>query len=143
MKKNYVYRDKILWERKFHSPKDTDDSERYYDVKGFALYTCPKTGRRWASAQSWGIIDLKKEEICYDFPQYCNKCEGKANPEFTEESIERMAEYAVRQHLIKKRKEIHAVFKPRGDDDRHETKGPHDEKRCGKCRALRRNCMGK
>ena len=54
-----------------------------------------------------------------------------------------MAQYAVRMYKIRTG-EIHAVFKPRLDDDNeHERRGPHDEGRCGKCKALGRNCMDK
>ena len=96
-----MYKDDIPGERKFHSPQATQGSKRYFDVKGFAWFTCPKDGRRWASAHSWGIIDLKKQNICHDYSQDCNKCENEASPEFTEESIERMVRYDVRKHLIK------------------------------------------
>ena len=144
MKKNGVNKDNIPREKEFHSPKDTRGSKRYYDVKGFAWYTCPEDGKRWASAQSWGIMDLRNQEICYVYSQDCNRCESEADPDFTDESIKRMAEYAVRQYLIRTG-EIDAVFEPRLDDedDGHESKGPHDEERCGKCKALGRNCMGK
>ena len=143
MEKNNVYKDDIPGERKFHSPQATQGSKRYFDVKGFAWFTCPKDGRRWASAHSWGIIDLKKQNICHDFPQYCKKCNSEADPEFTEESIERMADYAVRQYLIRTGQITGFKARLDDDDDGHESKGPHDEQRCGKCLAQGHNCMGK
>ena len=94
-----VHRDDIPGERKFQSPQDTQDSERYFDVEGSAWFTCPEDGRRWLASHSMGIIDLKKMEICDDFPQNCKICGSEVDPEFTEESIERMAEDAVRQYL--------------------------------------------
>lgn len=50
-----------------------------------------------------------------------------------------MARYAVRLYQIRTG-EIDAVFKPRIDDDGDDTKGPHDEERCGKCKALGHPC---
>ena len=137
MVENGVSKEDIPGERQFTSPRDTRGSKRYFDVKGFAWYTCPEDGKRWASSHSWGIIDLKKQELCYDYTQDCNQCESEVHPEFTEESIERMAQYAVRQYLIRTG-EIDTVFKPHIDDI---DKGPHDEERCGKCLALGYNCM--
>ena len=128
-------------ERPFRSPEDAGrHSKRYFEVKGFAWYCCPTRDNRWPSAHSWCCLDLKKQAICDRDAQDCRKCESEVNPEFTEESLERMAEYAVKRYLIKTG-ELHAVFNPKLDDGDRETQGgPHDEERCGKCKRLGRSC---
>ena len=116
-----VHRDDIPRECKFQYPHDTQDSERYFDVEGLAWFTCPEDGKRWLAAHSMGIIDLKKMKICDDFPQNCKICGSEAYPEFTEESIERMAEDAVRQYLA-----TDDVSESNSDDDNAEYyEGPY------------------
>ena len=129
-----------------HSPKS---SKIYFEVKGFAWFTCPKkhwnpklhceTIKRWPSAHSWCFIDLKTQTICYRDKQQCKKCNSEAQPgpEFMEEVIERMATFAVRGYLIRTGR----LKVPQRSTDTNETEGgPHDEERCGKCKRLGRSC---
>ena len=140
MDKKGVYKEKIPQERAFTSPKDARGSKRYFEVKGFAWFRCPGRDNRWPSAHSWCFIDLKTQTICYRDTQDCRKCESEADPEFTEESLERMAEYAVKRYLIKTG-ELDSVFNPSiGDSDRETQGGPHDEDRCSRCRRLGGSC---
>ena len=72
--------------------------------------------------------------------QDCRKCESEVDPEFTEESLEDMSEYAVKRYRIKTGK-LHAVFNPNISESDRWTKGePHDEERCGRCKQLGRSC---
>ena len=140
MADNNVTKEDIPNEPAFTTPAKARGSKRYFETKGFAWLNCPGGDNRWPSAHCWCFIDLKKQTICYRDPQDCKKCESEVDPEFTEESVERMAEYAVRGFLIKTG-ELHAVFNPRVDDDDMGTqRGPHDEERCGRCRRLGTSC---
>jgi len=125
----------------FTSPDNTKGSKRYFESKGFAWFSCPKKHHRWPSAHSWCFIDLKEQVICYRDEQKCRKCNSKAmGPEFTEESLVKMATYVVKQYLIRigKLKPLHPTT---ATVDTSETQGgPHDEQRCGKCRRLGRSC---
>ena len=129
----------IPTEHYFASPEDGANSKRYFEVKGFAWFVCPRNDNRWPSAQSWCFMDLKKQAICYRDKQDCKKCESKASPEFTEEALKRMAEYAVKSFLIRTGKRHHE-YRPRGDMDGAVGGGPHDEERCARCRRLGRSC---
>ena len=126
-------------ERPFTSPTGAQRSKRYLEVKGFAWFSCPKKHHRWPSAQAWCYVDLKNQSICYRDAQKCKKCNSKAMPQFSEGSIERMAEFVVRKFLIKT-KMLRPVFHPRSDDLEETQGGPHDEQRCGKCKRLGRSC---
>jgi hypothetical protein len=135
-----ITRGEIPSEHQFTTPGNAKNSKRYFETKGFAWFKCPSRDNCWPSAHAWCFIDLKKQTICHRDPQDCRKCECEVDPEFTEESIEKMAEYATKRYLIKTG-ELEAVFNPRiGDDDRETQGGPHDEERCGKCRRLGRSC---
>lgn len=80
----------------FTMPKNADNSKRYFEVKGFAWFSCPERHKRWPSAHSWCFLDLKEQEICYRDKQKCNKCNLSAKPEFQKESIKKMAKRAVK-----------------------------------------------
>ena len=123
-----------------------DGSKRYFRVKGFAWFrehdndgiTCTRT---WPSAHSWCIMDLKQQRIVKRFSQDCQKCEGSAQPEFEEEAIRRMAEYAVKSYLIRSGKlQRDPLSYVRDPLDDHEGQQPHDQARCGMCQALGRSC---
>lgn len=139
---------------------DSDDfdsvkrSRRYFRVKGFAWFKRHKTNswsgkfcsRTWPSAHAWCVIDLKRQKIVEKIGQGCQKCEGMSFPEFDEESLERMAEYAVDSYLRKVGKLPPA--EPIDDmsilaDALEDSKQPHDEKRCGMCQKLGRSCWKK
>lgn len=96
-----ITREDIPEEKKFTSPAKAKHSKRYFEVKGFAWFSCPRRDNRWPSVNSRCIIDLKRQTICYRYSQDCRKCESSADPEFPVESIEKMAEFAVRQCRIK------------------------------------------
>ena len=114
-------------------------SKRYFYTKGFAWFRCHQKHKYWPSAHAWCVIDLKLQEICHRDHQKCNKCDSKADPNFTVESLKKMAEYAVKQFLIKTRRLSPSVHVPHTDTGDIEG-GPHDEKRCGKCERLGRSC---
>lgn len=130
--------DEIPWEHRFTSPRNARNSERFFEVRGFAWYCCPEKDRSWPSAHSWCFIDLKKQKICYRYKQGCKKCECKAKPQFTEPAITRMARHVVKRYLIKIGE---LEIPPPADTDSKMTKGgPHDQQRCSKCKALGHSC---
>ena len=140
MDEKRVSKEEIPKERPFTTPgESTRGSKRYFEVKGFAWFSCIGRDNRWPSAHAWCCIDLKEQKICYRDPQNCRKCECEANPEFTEESIERMAEYAVKRYRIRTG-DLEQVFNPSINEERETEGGPHDEERCGRCRRLGRSC---
>ena len=132
----------------FRTPQHAAGSRRYFEVRGFAWFYCPRKHHRWASAHTWCFIDLKTQTICYQDKQNCRKCESKAYPHFTEESVETMADIVVERYL----RRIGRWYSPSessddgssdniSDTDTNKTTGgPHDEDRCGKCRRLGRRC---
>ena len=132
--------EKIPIECPFTTPgESTKDSKRYFEVKGFAWFCCPMRDNRWPSAHAWCCIDLKEQNICYCDVQDCRNCEAKASPEFTEESIERMAEYAVKRYRIRTGDPKQVPFYS-SISERETEGGPHDEERCSRCRRLGRSC---
>ena len=137
----------------FRSPQHAQDSKRYIEVKGFAWFSCPQRHNRWSSPHAWCFIDLKKQTICFTYKQFCNKCESKARPRFTEESIERMADYVVKKYIrkIRVRRLLPTAGSRSYDNDSDYgddsdcssariSRGRHDQERCGKCRELGYRC---
>ena len=130
----------------FRTPQQARGSRRYYEVRGFAWFHCPLKHHSWASAHSWCFIDLKTQTICYKDKQNCKKCESRANPQFTEESVEIMADIVIERYL----RSIGKWYSPSGSSDndsdsdggsvQRTSRGPHDQERCGKCRRLGRRC---
>ncbi len=135
---------KIAYEyHPFRTPREAKGSKRYFEVRGFAWFNCPQKHHRWASAHSWCFIDLKTQTICYSDKQNCKKCESKAKPKFTEESIETMADIVVEKYLrrIGKWDSPLSSNDDGSSSDNQRTKGgPHDQERCGKCRRQGRRC---
>lgn len=130
--------DEIQWEHRFTSPRNVRYSERFFAVHGFAWFRCPHEDRCWPSAHSWCFIDLKKQKICYRYKQGCKKCEGKVKPEFIEPAITRMARHVVKRYLIRIGE---LEVPPPNDTDSRMTKGgPHDQKRCDKCKEAGHSC---
>ena len=138
-----------------------DGSKRYFHVKGFARFNEhdvadddhvqedesddddePRCTRTWPSAHAWCIMDLKEQKIVKRYPQECQRCEGSAQPEFDEEAIRRMAEYAVKSFLIRSGKLQRDPFDFRDlrDSLDHEGQQPHDEARCARCRERGQSC---
>ena len=143
MEEEGVRRRDIPPEDEFTTPENVKyKSKRFFEVKGFAWFACPKRDRYWPSAHSWCFMDLKKQTICYRDKQKCQKCESKASPEFTEEALERMAEYAVESFLRRTGKK-QVDQDPKSTDTQDTQGGPHDEERCDRCRRLKRSCWKK
>ena len=121
-------------------------SRRYFRVKGSAWFehedpeggTCSRT---WRSAHAWCIMDLKEQEIAQTFGQECQQCEEMVYPDFDEDALERMADYATDSYL---RKIGELPWQPKSrdmsDDDEHEDSKPHDEQRCELCQMLGGSC---
>ena len=118
-----------------------NSSQRYFCCRAFAMFNQhANCNRHWGSARAWCIIDLKRQSIIYRFDQDCRKCEQSVLPEFDEEAIRRMAEYAVKTYLRRSgivEHEPHA-YHAYSDDT---LDGPHDEQRCAKCRILGYSCQ--
>ena len=130
--------EEIPWENRFTSPQEARYSERYFEAKGFAWFRCQEDGKCWPSAHAWCFIDLKKQRICYRYKQNCKKCEFRTKPGFTESAVTRMARFVVEKYLIRIGElEILPVS---GNDGTMTKGGPHDQDRCGKCKALGRSC---
>lgn len=145
-------------ERNF-DPKHLDrieNSKRYFRCKAFARFgdhVHMKTRltichRHWASAHAWCIMDLKTQQIIYYFSQKCQTCEGSANPDFDDEALQRMANWAVDAFLRRTGRlrrdpfdltDLYHVLNLDLDD----SKGPHDESRCDMCIKLGRSCWKK
>ena len=134
MAKKGVKEEDIPRENPFTSPDNAQDSVRYIEVKGFAWFHCKKN-HEWASPHSWCFVDLKTQTICYRDTQQCRECSAKTAPEFTQESLEKMAEFVVQKFLVKTKK-IRSVC-------RHKIaalRGGHIQQNCGKCKRLGRGC---
>ncbi len=102
--------------------------------------------RHWGSARAWCIIDLKRQAIIYRFKQDCQKCEGGVSPEYDEEAVRRMAEYAVESFLRRSGRVRRDPFDFRDMEDALDldgatNSGPHDEARCDVCRILGHSCQ--
>ncbi len=128
----------------FTHPSNHKKSKRYFEVKGFAWFTCKKSHdkgnfRHWPSAHAWCFIDLKEQRICYRDVQECKEDNSRTDsPEFTEEALKRMIKYVVTSFLIRTGKKS---IPQRADTETEQTdRGPHDERRCGKCQRLGRSC---
>jgi len=129
--------------------KAVKKSRRYFRVKGHAEFDehqDPGGGdcsRTWQSAHAWCIMDLKEQGIILKFGQDCQKCEGMVFPEFDEEALERMADYAVNSYL-RKMGALPRQHEPLDMSDLADAledgKPPHDEKRCHMFKSLGRSC---
>ena len=101
-----------------------------------------KCEHTWKSAHAWCVLDLKKQCIAHRWCQECKKCEGKSEPWFDIESLERMAEFAVELYLIRigvrEREELFDA-----DDSDPQMGPPHDERRCDMCKQLDHSCWKK
>jgi len=123
-------------------------SKRYFLVKGFAWFKkheqpdgTSQCSRTWPSAHSWCIVDLKMQRIGRRLSQKCQICEGSALPEYDNEALKQMAEYAVRSYL---RLTGRLERDPLGDwsdvSNVIDSNQPHDEGRCEMCKILGRSC---
>lgn len=125
-------------------PEDIPGYHRFWRCKGFASFDSHfGCSRRWKSAHAWCKIDLRDQIISEKYTQGCQKCNREATPDFDDEAIRRMAEYAVNQCLIKLGRRERPQRDPFNFDDLHDAlddKGPHDEARCQMCKELGRSC---
>ena len=129
------------------SPSDVNSiknlkSKRYFLVKGEALFKQHgQCSRTWTSAHAWATIDLKKQAVIHKYNQNCNRCECSCEAHFTDEGLERMAEWATERYLVRSGRATLDVSSlgdalpalPHG-------RGPHDVERCEMCRELGREC---
>ena len=121
-----------------------NSSRRYFSCRAFAKFNRhANCSRHWGSVRAWCIIDLKEQRIIYRFDQDCQHCEESVPPEFDEESVERMADYAVKTFLRRsgRLRRNPFDFRDLGDALDGATDGPHDQQRCGKCRRLGHSCQ--
>ena len=129
-------------------------SRRYFRVKGHADFEeHQKSGggycsHTWHSAHAWCVMDLKEQEIVRKFGQECRQCEEMVLPEFDEDALEEMTEYAADSYLriIGKLPESQDISDDENEsmdasDDEFEHGGnPHDEQRCELCQRLGHSC---
>lgn len=112
-------------------------SERYFVIKGFATFSCPKH-RVWPSAHAWCFIDLKTQSLRHRYKQRCKKCNYSAKPIFAEEAFENMMQKAVNKFL--RRRGLKKRIKRLKNMRRTTHKIPHDTIRCERCKDKRSNC---
>ena len=86
----------------------------------------------------------KKQQFRHHFGQDCQKCDVTVQPEYDEQAIRRMAEWACKEHLIRMglqerlpRFNEQDLLDGLVDDT---SAGPHDQGRCGMCKQLGRAC---
>jgi len=129
-------------------------SRRYFRVKGHADFGGhQKSGggycsHTWHSAHAWCVMDLKGQELVLTFGQECKQCEEMVHPEFDEDALEEMAEYAADSYL----RIIGKLPQPQDiSDDENESMdesdnefeyggNPHDGQRCELCQMLGHSC---
>lgn len=127
----------IPTEKCFNWNKRRQKSKRFIETKGYAWFKCHRQ-HKWSSAHAWAIIDLKTQTLYYRYKQDCKKCNQSGFPNFTEDSLEVMSAYAVDEFLYRMRwqerpKKVMITRRTR--------RRPHDRKRCGKCKYLKRRCF--
>lgn len=112
-------------------------SRRYFVVKGFAKFRCPKH-RAWPSAHSWCFVDLKTLSIVHRYKQSCKRCNFTVEPIFVDEDVlENMLQNGVSQFMYRRGWKK----RPKRKNTRRMTrKVPHDTRRCSRCKDKRRNC---
>jgi len=129
-------------------------SRRYFRVKGHADFDeHQKSGggycsHTWHSAHAWCVMDLKGQELVLKFGQECQDCEEMVLPEFDEDALEEMAEYAADSYLriIGKLPQPQDISDDENEsmdasDDEFEHGGnPHDAQRCELCQRLGHSC---
>lgn len=130
------------------NPRDIDSirsSKRYFCVRGFAWFYHheSRTGcsRRWASANSWCVIDLKQQMIIHVYGQYCKSCGGKSTPYFEDEVVRRMAQYACQTHLYRTSQRRKKASMPDMSDFSRGREGPHNQSCCEMCQILGHSCQ--
>ena len=119
-----------------HSPATFCAHERSL---GDVTVLCDRT---WISGHTWCIIDLKEQAIIYRFTQkcfkrQCKKVKNYVKPTFDDIGIRKMAEWAVKTHLI--RCGLREKDAPRWEVPR-KSKGPHCQAVCQMCRLKWRRC---
>ena len=155
MDENKITPENVSGEADISSPSNLKKifrSKRFFRTKAFAQFE-PHSRRKpphsdckrnWKSAHSWSLLDLREQTLCHHYCQYCKKCGAKVRPLYDESSVERMAQWACKTYLICMRlKEPDQCSVNDGDDKEDNSKGPHDQQRCGMCRLMRRACWKK
>ena len=126
-------------------PKEIDRrSKRYFRTKAVGHFRqhdgCRHTHRHWFSAHSWSVIDLKKQKFYGHYCQGCKICEQTVTPFYRKSEIKRMAEWACREYLIRIGKLERDFAAGSGGQTFGNSKGPHEQKLCGMCKKLGREC---
>ena len=117
-------------------------SKRYFRCKAFASFESHDgCGNSWKSAHAWCVLDLKEQCIVHHWCQGCQQCEGKSSPSYDEQSVRRMAKFAVKVCLIRlgRREDDRSAAFDLSDLERV-LQGPHDETRCEMCQTLGHRC---
>ncbi len=131
-------------------------------TKGFASFECPIKDKKWKSAHASCKIHLKELRISKRYTQDCKKCNKPASPKYSREGVKFIVRNAVRQCLraiaMKRRdsgEEPSDDDEESSDDDEESSgddeessndvdtaarRGPHDEKRCERCREKGHSC---
>ena len=126
-------------------PDDLDSingSKRYFRARGFAEFDVHQgCQRKWRSAHVWVIMDLKTQRITHYYQQSCKHCECKVYPEFEEEALQRMANWAVDEYLHRSRRVRRTAIRRDPIPDEYQCERPHDYDRCDMCKRLGRPCM--
>ncbi len=119
------------------------ESKRYFHTRAYAEFQCEDCNREWPSARGWSITDLKKQNLCMLFKQDCGNwdCdEGTAEPVYDDESMIRMAEFAVKKCLFRLYPDDYDSDPTRSDGSKS-TSGAHHEDECDVCKILEHNCQ--
>ncbi len=123
-------------------------------TKGFASFECPIKEKKWLSAHASCKIHLKELRISKRYTQDCKECNKPAKPKYSRERVEFVVNNAVRQ-CLRAMKWRDSGEESSGDDeessndddessddvvDTSARRGPHDEKRCERCKELGHSC---
>ncbi len=118
-------------------------SMRYFHTRAFAEFQCEDCNRGWPSARGWSVMDLLEQNICVLFDQECGnrKCYGGiAEPMYNDESMRRMAEFAV-ETCLRRLYPDDCEYDPTRNDGSKKTSGAHHEDKCDVCKILGHNCQ--
>ncbi len=125
-------------------PDDIPDDVAERSTKGFASFECRVAAcpKKWKSAHASCKIHLKEFRISKRYTQDCKKGDQPAKPKYSRKTVQFMAGNAVKQ-CLKKMGRMKPDEESTNDDPVTPSRGPHDKKRCEKCRELGRSCWKK
>lgn len=136
--------DEIPRENQVNDPSIPDSinrSKRYFRVRGFARFREHDGCRRtWASVNGWAVMDLKQQVLCYRYSEECRSCKGSSQPNFDNEALAKMANWATDKYLERCGRLRRSPLDMSAMQDSLPTRGPHDMDRCEMCRRLGREC---